>query len=119
MYRVSFESCESCPGRCSCAPGLLAVTPERLARRLANAAKGVFGDLQRSAQPVPPLGFWMMLRQAFPQFDQQITRGGRTVSPHDTPAMAICSAQHGSNLKTRLAGRTVQLSSAFAQPCHG
>mmetsp|Transcript_13021 Transcript_13021/g.39438 ORF Transcript_13021/g.39438 Transcript_13021/m.39438 type:complete len:533 (-) Transcript_13021:267-1865(-) len=46
--------------------------------RLAHAAKGVFEDLQRLSKPVPPLGFWMMLRQAYPQFDAQISRGGQT-----------------------------------------
>jgi len=39
--------------------------------RLAAAARDLFKDLQRSAQPVPPLGFWMGLREAYPQFNQQ------------------------------------------------
>ena len=33
-------------------------------------ARELFGDLQRSAQPVPPLNFWMQLREAHPQFNQ-------------------------------------------------
>jgi hypothetical protein len=39
--------------------------------RLAAAARDLFKDLQRSAQPVPPLAFWLGLRAAFPQFNQQ------------------------------------------------
>jgi Ubiquitin carboxyl-terminal hydrolase len=42
-----------------------------LACRLAAAARDLFKDLQRSAQPVPPLAFWLGLRAAFPQFNQQ------------------------------------------------
>lgn len=39
--------------------------------RLVAAARDLFKDLQRSAQPVPPLAFWLGLRSAFPQFNQQ------------------------------------------------
>ena len=39
--------------------------------RLAVAARDLFKDLQRSAQPVPPLAFWLGLREAYPQFNQQ------------------------------------------------
>ena len=45
------------------------------AHKLTVAAKGLFGDLQRSAQPVHPFRFLLMLREAFPQFAQQGREG--------------------------------------------
>lgn len=45
------------------------------AHKLTVAAKGLFGDLRRSAQPVHPFRFLLMLREAFPQFAQQGREG--------------------------------------------
>lgn len=43
-------------------------------RRLAVATGQLFTQMERLTQPVPPQMFWLLLRQAFPQFDQQVSR---------------------------------------------
>ena len=43
--------------------------------KLTDAAKGLFSDLNRSAQPVHPLRFLMMLRERFPQFGETNRQG--------------------------------------------
>ena len=43
--------------------------------KLTEAAKGLFGDLNRSAQAVHPLRFLLMLRERFPQFAEQNRQG--------------------------------------------
>lgn len=43
--------------------------------KLTEAAKGLFADLNRSAQAVHPLRFLLMLRERFPQFGEQNRQG--------------------------------------------
>ena len=43
--------------------------------KLTEAAKGLFADLDRSAQAVHPLRFLLMLRERFPQFGEQNRQG--------------------------------------------
>ena len=43
--------------------------------KLTEAAKGLFSDLNRSAQPVHPLRFLLMLREKFPQFAETNRQG--------------------------------------------
>lgn len=43
--------------------------------KLTEAAKGLFSDLNRSAQAVHPLRFLLMLRERFPQFGEQNRQG--------------------------------------------
>ena len=72
-----------------------------LHRRLAAAARDLFKDLQRSAQPVPPLAFWLGLRAVFPQFNQQSNAVRRFSHPCpnlSTPLWPnLCSVKHASH----------------------
>ncbi|KAK9810249.1 hypothetical protein WJX72_007323 [[Myrmecia] bisecta] len=43
--------------------------------KLTVAAKGLFADMDRSAQPVPPFRFLLMMREKYPQFAQQNREG--------------------------------------------
>ncbi|CAL5229639.1 g13003 [Coccomyxa viridis] len=45
--------------------------PPDPAHKLTLATKELFGDLERSSQPVTPFGFLMQLREKYPQFAQQ------------------------------------------------
>lgn len=46
------------------------------AHKLTSAARALFGELERSSEPVAPFPFLMVLRELFPQFAQQGQQGG-------------------------------------------